>query len=70
MSHWNYRILRHEDKPVWYSFREVYYDDNGNIEAYSETPIITGNTAQDIISTLKTMLNDAESKPVGRAIYE
>lgn len=31
---WNYRILKSE---TGYSIREVYYDDNGNIEGWTST---------------------------------
>lgn len=50
MSHWNHRVLKEvlngED---WYSIREVFYNDDGSIYAYTKEPIdIAGSSIDEI----------------------
>ena len=41
MASWNYRVIRSVEggEPV-YKIHEVYYDDNGHIEAWTEEPVL------------------------------
>lgn len=58
---WNYRIIRSADECA---LHEVYYDDDGEITASTESPCsITGEEPQDIIEDLEMMLADALRLP-------
>ena len=54
---WNYRLIK--DKEL-FGLHEVMYNDDGKIFAHTEKPEITGESVEDIISTLNLMLGDAE----------
>ena len=53
---WNYRIIK---KDKVYELREAYYNDNKEIFAICEFAEITGESPEDIIESLKYMLDDA-----------
>jgi hypothetical protein len=42
MGHWNYRVIKKiaEDGTPVYQIHEVYYDDNGNREGWTEDPVL------------------------------
>lgn len=65
MSHWNYRILAHEYKDeVYLEIHEVYYDDNGNPNGYSERPSpVCSETIKGITWTLNRM-SESRKKPI------
>lgn len=54
---WNYRIIKNKDES--YGLYEVFYNDNGEISAHSEDYEIIGESPEDILQTLRLMLNDA-----------
>lgn len=54
---WNYRIIKNEDDS--YGLYEVIYNDNGEISAHSENSEIIGESPEDILQTLRLMLDDA-----------
>lgn len=72
-SHWNYRIMRHEDpltermakvlrqeKQVWYGLHEVHYKD-GKPHGWTEDSVIGGfGSAEDLISALGMMVSDVK----------
>lgn len=41
MAHWNHRVVKQklEDGTEWFSVREVFYNDDGSIFAYTEEPV-------------------------------
>lgn len=40
MSHWNHRVLKETiNGEDWYSVREVFYNDDDSIYAYTEEPV-------------------------------
>lgn len=40
INHWNYRVVRHvEDGDEWFTIREVFYHQDGSIEAISAEAI-------------------------------
>ena len=45
---WNYRVIRkdtgHSEEPYYYQIHEVYYDEDGEVESWSEDPIKPGGT--------------------------
>ena len=54
---WNYRIIKNKDES--YGLYEVIYNDEGKISAHSEDSEIIGETPEDILQTLRLMLDDA-----------
>ena len=62
MSTWNNRIIRHKsDSGDWYAIHEVYYDNEGKTTAWTvnaQEPF--GESVDELISSLKMMLADAE----------
>ena len=54
---WNYRIIKDKDT---YGLYEVIYNDDGEISAHSEEPEVFGETAEDLLETLRLMLDDAQ----------
>lgn len=54
---WNYRIIKNKDT---YGLYEVIYNDDGQICAHSEEPELEGESAEDLLQTLRLMLDDAQ----------
>ncbi|MBU4225655.1 MAG: hypothetical protein KKC71_07525 [Chloroflexi bacterium] len=59
MSHWNHRVVKQilngED---WYSVREVFYNDDGSIYAYTEEPVdISGESIEALKQYAQWVLN-------------
>lgn len=39
MSHWNHRVMRRtQPDEIWDAIYEVYYDENGNVIGWTESP--------------------------------
>lgn len=60
MSHWNHRVVREtlSDGSYFYSVREVFYNDDGTIYAYTQEPVdICGDTIDDIKEYTQWILN-------------
>jgi tetrahydromethanopterin S-methyltransferase subunit H len=60
MSNWNHRIVREtlKDGSFWYSVREVFYNDDGSIYAYTQNPVgISGETIEDLREYTQWILN-------------
>ena len=58
MSHWNYRVVRHDDKgQPWYAIHEAYYDENNRVESITQESVKPGGeTLQELQEDLKWML--------------
>ena len=58
----NNRIVQHEkDGTVYYSVHEVFYNENGGINGYTEDPItILGETVEDVKCQLEMIMKDIE----------
>ena len=54
---WNYRIIKDGET---YGLYEVFYNDDGEIAAHSETPEVVGESVEDIKSSLELMLKDVK----------
>jgi hypothetical protein len=54
---WNYRIIK--DSPESYGLYEVIYNDDGEISAHSEDPEVIGESPEDLLTSLRLMLDDA-----------
>ena len=54
---WNYRIIKNKDDS--YGLYEVIYNDDGEISAHSEESELVGDSPEDILQTLRLMLDDA-----------
>lgn len=60
MSHWNHRVVKQklEDGSEWFSVREVFYNDDGSIYAYTENPIdISGESIEAMREYCQWVLN-------------
>ena len=55
---WNYRIIKTDSNN--YGLFEVIYNDDGEISAHTENAEVLGESAKDLIDTLRLMLGDAE----------
>ena len=53
---WNYRIIKDKDN---YGLYEVMYNDDGEIFAHSENAEVIGDSPEDLLQTLRLMLDDA-----------
>jgi len=66
MGHWNHRVVK-ETPPngeEWYSVREVFYNDDGTIYAYTTTPVgIAGESVEALREYCQWVLNSLD-KPV------
>lgn len=54
---WNYRIIKGKN---FYGLYETMYNDDGEIFAHSEEPELIGESAEDLLQTLRLMLDDAQ----------
>lgn len=54
---WNYRIIKNKDI---YGLYEVFYNDDKEICAHSEEPEVISESAEELLQTLRIMLNDAQ----------
>lgn len=59
---WDYRVIKHDtDKDVIYRVHEVFYDENKNIEGFTEKAVSPqGESLNELISDLKSMIGDAK----------
>lgn len=65
MSTWNYRVIKSQDPidGVTFKIHEVYYDESGEIEMWTERPtVLEEGSMESLKTTLKHML-DATRKP-------
>jgi hypothetical protein len=65
---WNYRIIKNKDDS--YGLYEVIYNDDGKISAHSENSEIIGESPEDILQTLRLMLDDANKSYYSVLNYE
>jgi len=73
MSYWNHRVVRHTDKTIidgveetetWHAIHEVYYDDDGHPNGYTENEVgPIGETLLDLSRDIQRFA-EALSKPV------
>jgi hypothetical protein len=69
MGVWEYRVVErvasrtHADDAIWYEIIEVYYDDDGKLDATSDKICPAGDTVEDLREDLELMLI-ATNKPV------
>jgi len=60
MSHWNHRVVKEilEDGTEWFSVREVFYNKDRSIYAYTENPVdIVGESVDELREYLQWCLN-------------
>jgi len=60
MSHWNHRVVKEitQDGNEWFTVREVFYNDDGSIYAYTEDPVkIAGESIEDLRKYCQWVLN-------------
>lgn len=65
MSHWNYRIMKRTiNGETGYTLHEVYYNDAGEIEGYTEDPIAPFGTDIEDLRINIWQMRQAFDKPV------
>jgi len=67
---WNLRIIAFDiddDSLTYYSVREVYYDEDGNITAISTQDFPMGSCDLDNIKLYQNMIKSALDKPILKA---
>ena len=60
---WNYRIIKRvaKDEPrYYYALNEVFYQETGELMAFSDSDTIVASSPKEIIKVLKMMLADAK----------
>ena len=59
---WNYRIIKREVEGQidQYGLFEVFYNDDGEISGHSEEPELVDESPEDLLTTLRLMLDDAQ----------
>jgi hypothetical protein len=60
---WNYRIIKRkcpETGEIYYALNEVFYQEKGNLMAYSERDDIVGGSPEEIVEVLEMMLDDVK----------
>ncbi len=59
---WNYRIIKREveGQPDQYGLFEVFYNDKGEISGHSEDPELVDESPEELLTTLRLMLDDAQ----------
>ena len=59
---WNYRIIKREveGQSDQYGLFEVFYNDDGEISAHSEEPELVDGSPEELLTTLRLMLDDAQ----------
>ena len=55
---WNYRIIKNKDNS--YGLYEVIYNDEGEITAHTDKPILVEESPEDLLDSLRLMLDDAQ----------
>ena len=66
MTHWNHRLVKEVltwdgQEHDWYSVREVFYNEDGSIYAYTEEPVdIAGESIEDLKEYTQWILNCLE----------
>ncbi|MBI2009336.1 hypothetical protein HYS84_02900 [Candidatus Saccharibacteria bacterium] len=60
--HWNYRIIEHDkSKPAYFAVHEVYYDEKGNIEGWTEDPInVVGDNKTEVTMIIQHISADTK----------
>lgn len=66
---WNYRVIRHRERKhgidhTWYGLHEVYYRKNGKMYLWAPEPEVIGDSVQDLVGALASMLRDATKASV------
>lgn len=60
---WNYRVVKKAGEGELYSIREVFYQENGSIEAIVSDPVApTSETVEGLRKVLKEMLKATKKK--------
>jgi len=69
---WNYRIIKRkiEGQPDQYGLFEVIYNDDKEISAHTEEAEIIGESPEEIVQTLRLMLDDANKSYYNILNYE
>jgi len=61
---WNYRIVKYNSEDPMFGLHEIYYDKNGKPDSRTETPMVVGETPEEVIAALEMALEACKTKPV------
>jgi hypothetical protein len=62
---WNHRVLAHEHKgEIYFDIHEVYYDDNGTPNGYTENPVSVGGESLKGIGWTLNRMKECLKKPI------
>ena len=62
---WNYRILAHEDgDDLFFQIHEVYYDEEGKVNGYTENGVIVGAESIEGINWVLDKMKECANKPI------
>ncbi len=62
MSHWNYRVVRSDGH---YAVHEVFYRDDGSVEAWTEVPVaLSAETLDDLRAELQSYAAALDRPPI------
>jgi len=64
---WNYRIIK---KGEMYGLYEVIYNDDGEISAHDEEPTLIGESPEELLQTLRLMMDDANKSYYDILVYD
>ena len=53
---WNYRVFKYKEGGI--GLHEVYYNDKGQIQGFTQEPVISGDHIKDLLSYLSLMKKD------------
>lgn len=68
MGNWKYGIIFHRNsRRDYYALHEVYYV--GGEMSYGNSPIVVGDSSEEVVGSIRMMLSDAEGNGV-RLIVE
>ena len=63
---WNFQIIKHDENPeqIWFGLHEVYRNDEEQVTSWTEEASVVGDNFSEVLSELRMMLADAQSRPV------
>ncbi|MEL7561233.1 hypothetical protein [Stutzerimonas chloritidismutans] len=65
MNTWNYRVIKSQDpiEGATFKIHEVYYDQSGEIEMWTERPVVLEEGSMESLETTLKYMLDATRKP-------
>jgi len=64
MSNWNYRVLAHKGEEVFFQIHEVYYNEEGIPNGYTEKDVGVGSESPEGLSWVLDKMKECIDKPI------